>query len=99
MLEKAVQKKVVDYAKKLGFIAIKLSTNGRFGSAGWPDYMFIKNGKAFFLEFKATGGEATPLQSERAKQLSVARFPVAIVDDVRDGEFLVNNWAAIAEKA
>jgi Holliday junction resolvase len=92
MLEKAVQKKVVDLWKKAGWLAIKLSTNGRFGSSGWPDYMFLKGGRAVFIEFKAAGKHMTALQQERAKQLIASGFAVWTCDIVEEGAELLENY-------
>lgn len=40
-LEGSIQRSVVEYAKKRGLLAKKLSVQGPMGNIGWPDYMFL----------------------------------------------------------
>lgn len=94
--EASIQKSVVDYARKLKFIAIKLSTNGARGSAGWPDYQFFPppGGSSvarppFFIEFKAPGSEPTPLQWLKIKLLRSLGYEVFIVDDALIGKGII----------
>jgi hypothetical protein len=88
--EKSIQKAVVDYARKRGCIAIKLSTNGRFGTSGWPDYMFLRGSHALFIEFKRQGGKLTPKQGLHIQILRDAGFPAEVVDTVEWGKLLIN---------
>jgi hypothetical protein len=90
--EKSIQKAVVDYARKRGCIAIKQHSPG-FGSAGWPDYLFIPPlpARPFFVEFKREGGKLTALQIERHHQLD-GRIHVFVVDDVLEGKRIVERF-------
>lgn len=83
--ESQIQRSVVELAKKQGFLAIKLTTLGRFGSSGWPDYMFLREGRVVFIEFKAPGKKTTPLQDSRHSALRRAGFKVYVVDNRQDG--------------
>jgi hypothetical protein len=86
--EKSIQKAVVEYARSRGCLAKKLET-GRFGSSGWPDYLFLYRGSVLFVEFKREGGKVTALQEQIHEQLTEAGFPVAVVDAVYAGRDLI----------
>lgn len=59
MRERDVETAVCVFAGGLGIGTIKLSgTNDR----GKPDRLFFKDGKAIFIELKATGEQPTALQ-------------------------------------
>jgi hypothetical protein len=90
--EASIQKAVVDYARKKGVIAIKQHSPG-FGSAGWPDYLFIPwpPARPYMLEFKSEGGRLTELQKERHNQLD-GRIAVFVVDNVPSGKSIVDGW-------
>ena len=68
-LESAIEKSVVGYARGKGWLALKFSTNGRFGSTGYPDRIFLRPGRVLFIEFKAPGKKPTPLQTKRHEEL------------------------------
>ena len=84
--EKSIQKAVVDYARKKGAIAIKLSTAGMMGTAGWPDYLYLYEGKLVFHEYKRPGGKLTLLQAMRIHDLIEQRFVVTVCDDVDEAK-------------
>lgn len=89
--EASIQKSVVDYAKRRGCIAIKQSTAGRFGTAGWPDYLIISPyGNVLFMEFKKEGGRPTPLQARRMEELAANRVEAYTVDDVIVGKCMID---------
>ena len=89
--EASIQKAVVAYAKQRGCIAIKQSTAGRFGTAGWPDYLIISlEGRVMFMEFKRQGGEPTPLQDRRMSELRGNMIDCYVVDEVSLGKALVD---------
>ena len=86
MKESTIQEKVVSSWRKLGYEAIKLTTNGALGVKGWPDYMFLgPKATIFFIEFKAPGGVCTPLQLERHFRLRKLGFPVYVCDNAGVG--------------
>lgn len=84
-LEKDIQKKVVAYAKSLGFRPFKRSTYGPYGKSGDPDYEFNRNGYTFFIEFKAPGKHSTPKQKKMQEELMAQNFAVYECDDVQFG--------------
>jgi hypothetical protein len=62
MLEKDLEKKIVNKAKQLGFLSYKFVSPSQ---RGVPDRIFIsKNGKVFFIEFKSPKRKITPVQKE-----------------------------------
>jgi hypothetical protein len=90
--EKNIQDPVVAYARSLGCVAIKLSTLGRFGTSGWPDFELLHSGRTLFIEFKAPGGVCTPLQLERHAQLRAVGHTVTVVSDVATGKLVVEHF-------
>jgi hypothetical protein len=54
------------------------------GETGWPDRVFLYCGQAVFIEFKAPGKRARPLQEHRIKQLQDCGFKVGVYDDIDD---------------
>ena len=90
--ESSIEQAVVEYAKKHGVVSIKLSMNGRLGSAGWPDRMFLgRDMQIRFVEFKAEGGQLTPLQKRRHAELSKLGWSTAVVKDVEVGKAIIDN--------
>lgn len=78
MLERKVQKDSVKAAKRCGWWAQKFVAQGRRSA---PDYIFAKNGRIFFCEFKRTGEDATDLQKEYHKKMFDAGMTVYVCDD------------------
>ncbi len=65
--EKAIEEKVVKWARTNGWLAIKFTPKG---DVGWPDRIFISpRGLHCWVEFKAPGKYLTPLQAKRRKML------------------------------
>lgn len=84
MRESTVEKHWCDYAKKRGWIAVKLAgPNHR----GIPDRVFLRNGRAVFVEFKAPGRKPTELQQKWIRDLHNAGFHAMTVDNTKH-EFL-----------
>lgn len=88
MLERDVQRKVRDYAHKLGWRTFKWAgVNQR----GVPDCIFINpEGFVLFIEFKAKGKKPTKLQALKIKQLRDNNAEVFIIDNVETGKFTVD---------
>lgn len=78
MLERDVQKKAVKAAKLHGWWAKKFVAMGRRSA---PDYIFLKNGRVFWVEFKATGGRATDLQKLEHEDIRKHGGTVYVCDD------------------
>ena len=89
MLESEIESKVNGNAKVLGFIQTKM---GSISGSGWPDRLYLYKGFAFFIEFKAQGEKATPLQLHVHIMLQKAGFPVAVIDDVKRGTAQLKEW-------
>lgn len=87
MLEKEIEKKVCDYAKKQGCLVYKFVSPAH---RGVPDRMFITpRGVVFFIEFKAPGKKPTPLQLHELCQLHEWGVGAFVIDDVEAGKLLV----------
>ena len=61
MKESQIEAKIVEWARKNGWSNLKL--NG-MGSKGKADRMFMKKGRAVFIEVKKPGGVPTALQAQ-----------------------------------
>lgn len=70
--EGKVRAPVLRWAKKHGVLHIRMHM-GRGASAGWPDDLFIKDGRAVWIEFKRPGKAPTPLQTRRIEELRAAK--------------------------
>lgn len=87
MRESSIEKAVCEYAKDCGWLVYKfVSPNNR----GVPDRMFIKDGRMFFIEFKATGkrSKVTQLQTFKMTELMVHEFKCYVIDDIDMGKAL-----------
>jgi hypothetical protein len=82
MRESQTEKKVVSWAEAHDILAIKFTP---MGSTGWPDRVFLYSGVAIFIEFKAAGKSARPLQQERIKSIREQGFLVYVIDNVESG--------------
>ncbi|WP_139903991.1 VRR-NUC domain-containing protein [Clostridium thermarum] len=80
MLEKYIEKKLVESVKKMGGIAAKLTSPGL---DGMPDRLvLLPHGKMGFVELKAPGKKPRPLQVRRIKQLQMLGFACYVIDSV-----------------
>lgn len=90
MKESTIEKAICAFAKEHGISTLKLSGPNDRGKA---DRMFMKNGKAVFLEIKAPGKEPTALQMKFLKERQKDGFHATWCDNVTDGyHFLVCNF-------
>lgn len=82
MLEKELEKKCCNYAKKHNYICIKLANYG-LGSNFYPDRLFLRNGKIFFVEFKNPNkkGKLSLGQREYFKDVEEQDCNIYIVDN------------------
>ena len=79
MLEKDLEKKITDKAKKLGFLSYKFVSPS---TKGVPDRIFIsKTGKVFFIEFKSAKGKLTKLQEKKISELITNKAQVFVVNN------------------
>lgn len=82
MLEKEIEQKLVKEVKKKGGIAPKWVSPG---FAGVPDRLvLLPKGKIAFVEVKAPGEVARPLQKARHRLLRKLGFRVYVLDDEKD---------------
>jgi hypothetical protein len=83
--EKSIGAAFVRKVKERGFIAIKLSTYGMFGKAGWPDYLILGPDRwVSFIELKTQVGRVTPLQQARMDTLRQLGFLVYVARSVAE---------------
>lgn len=82
MLEKKIESKVVDYAKKKGCWARKFTSPG---TRAVPDRVFGYEGSVWFIEFKAEGKDATKLQKSEHAEMRRCGLRVYVVDSITKG--------------
>lgn len=79
--EKEIEQKLVKAVKAAGGLCIKFTSPGMDGV---PDRLVLmSNGKLAFIELKATGKKARPLQIKRMEQLKELGFHCYVLDDVK----------------
>ena len=81
-MEESVVSPVAHRAEALGWFPRKLAWRGRDGA---PDYLFIKDGRVVFIEFKDRGKKARLNQSREHDRMRAAGAEVHVVDNVYDG--------------
>jgi hypothetical protein len=87
MLERDIQKAVVEYAKTKD-VLIK-----RFLNKGDPDRLFIfPNGTIVFIEFKQLGKKPTALQQFTLDKLSESRCHVCVIDSIAKGREVIDAY-------
>jgi len=70
--EKELETTCTRYARARGWLSIKLENTGH---TGIPDRLFLKNGKAIFVEFKTPGsGRLSVFQSHWLERLNREQF-------------------------
>ena len=89
MKESTIESKVCAYAKSKGILVMKLAGPNQNGQ---PDKLFLKDGKAMFIEFKKPGEEPTPLQKRWMRDLRRRKFRATWVDNVDDGKHEIDMW-------
>lgn len=92
MRESAIERAVCEHAKGLGCIVIKMATPGH---RGMPDRLFLHQGKAFFIEFKAPGKLPTALQLHWLLRIHEAGINCGWVDNIEKGKELVNQFTDV----
>ena len=88
ILEKQIEKKVCDYAKAKGFLHNKFVSPS---CRGVPDRIFAKNGKIFFIEFKALNKKPTELQKHKINMFRSHGLKVYIVDNIAYGKQVIDD--------
>ena len=85
MRESDLQSKCNNHAKdKLaGVVILRSSTEG------CPDRMYLWCGTVFFVEFKATGKKARPLQIDFHSELEKNLFDTFVIDNLTDFKIVI----------
>ena len=94
MLEKQIEAKVCDYAKKFGVGVYKFTSPAR---AAVPDRMFMYKGRVFFIEFKREGQKPTPAQEREHNRMRQHQINVFVVDNVEQGEIVIATMMQMIE--
>jgi hypothetical protein len=87
VLERDIESKVGDYAKKHGVWHRKFKTPQRRGA---PDRVFAKFGRVFWIEFKAPGKLPSPLQKSEIAKMRAVGLTVHVVDNVENGKDIID---------
>lgn len=88
MREKEIEERLRKVVKKSGGIALKFTSPG---FAGVPDRLVLMpGGQAIFIELKAPGKKARPLQMARHEMLRRLGFPVYVIDSMEGIEVFGN---------
>lgn len=82
MLERDIEHRVVDIAKKHGWLSFKFVSPAQ---RGVPDRIFMKGGRIVFIEFKALGKKPTDLQDHIIRKMVDAGCEVHVCDSVEGG--------------
>lgn len=78
MRERNIERTCCAYAEKRGWWHRKFKSPGRRSA---PDRIFAKEGVVFFVEFKAPGEKATPLQSIEHAAMRCHGLIVKVIDE------------------
>lgn len=70
-------------ARGLGFFVMKIHGN-QYQMAGIPDVLCLRDGRAYWIEFKRPGEAPTKLQMHRMKQLNDVGCPTAVACSAGD---------------
>ena len=81
--EKEVRDACIKWAKSKGWLHIRLHF-GKGAARGWPDDVFIRDGRHVWVEFKRPGAKPTKLQELRHVALYNAGAEVYVVDSLSD---------------
>lgn len=92
-LEKEIELDVSDYAKhQKDCLVLKLNVWGRIG---WPDRLYLHfKGKVLFIEFKQPGEKPKRLQEFIHEKLRRYGFRIEVVDNVRDGRAIIDDFTS-----
>jgi Holliday junction resolvase len=79
MREADLQAKIKKKLEAAGWLVVKLIQTS---ANGIPDLMALRNGTAIFIEVKALGKKARPLQEFRINQLTKQGFTAKVIDQI-----------------
>ncbi len=90
ILEKEVEKYLVQYAHKNNILTYKLVSPG---NSGVPDRIFVnRDGTVRFVEVKAPGKKPRPLQQSVFAKLANHGQPVIIIDTKGDAQLFIDQF-------
>lgn len=89
MSEKAIVDKIRDHLRKQGFWVLKIH-GGPTQTAGIPDLLAVRDGRAFFFEVKTATGKTSRLQVHTIEQLRSFGAVAEIVCSVADVETVLS---------
>ena len=84
--EAKIERGVSMWAGDHGWLVIKFSP---MGNVGWPDRVFIKDGRHIWIEFKAPGEKPRKIQDYRHAQLRRHGAEVYVIDNAVEGVALL----------
>lgn len=88
MREADIQRKIITYLTKEGWICLKLiQTNLN----GIPDLVCLKDGRSVFIEVKQPGKKPNDLQQYRIEKLHKAGFEAIVATSLDDVSFFMSN--------
>lgn len=87
MRESDLERKVVEYCRKVGVLTYKFSSPSH---RGVPDRIMLYKGRILFLELKATGEKIEKLQEWELGNLTDAGFTARWVDDLDSAKMLID---------
>ncbi len=85
MKESALQKKIIEDLKGMGWLCLKLIQTNQNGI---PDLEIIKDGRVIFLEIKTSWGRVSDLQHYRIEQLRNQNIETYVIKGVKEFEEL-----------
>ena len=87
-LEQDIQKSIIDFLEKNGFLAIKHNNMGIYARAGVPDILACSNkGKFIGIEVKRPGEKPKPIQQaflDAINNLNGVAFSAVSVEEVKN---------------
>jgi len=93
--EGKIQDAVVRYAReKYNALCKKFEVGRYFISSGWPDWLMLRDRRAWFIEFKRPGGVLTALQAQVRKEIEEQGFRYYVVDDIVQGKRIIDKECA-----
>jgi hypothetical protein len=87
ILEREIERKVNNYAKKLGIFECKLNSTSL---RGLPDRLYIYKGYTFYIEFKRPDEQLTALQRQVIADMRAHGADVFVINNVQKGKELLD---------
>ena len=81
MRESEIQSHIIKKLEAAGWYLIKII---QCNKNGFPDLIALRQGSTIFIEVKAKGKKARPLQEYRHQQLKKQGFKTLVIDDHND---------------